>query len=92
MLDRINRCSFHGCGVITIERVRGAGCSRTRAENTMEPNNDIEYEHKSVRNQYPPNRLIVDVDEFFEGSSVIKEISALSIAKIAQDMLVGLIR
>lgn len=58
----------------------------------MEPNNDIEYGYKSVRNQYPPNRLIVDVDEFFEGSSVIKEISALSIAKIAQDMLAGLIR
>jgi hypothetical protein len=54
--------------------------------------NDIEYGHKTVRDRYPSNRLIIDVDEFFQGSSVTKQVSAFSIAKITQEMVSAFIR
>lgn len=56
----------------------------------MEPNNDIEYRDKTVKS--PSEKHRKDVDNFFQGSSVIKEVSAFSIAQISQDMVRAFIR
>jgi hypothetical protein len=61
-------------------------------QNTMEPNKDIECEDKTARNRYPPEHLIRDVDEFFQGSSITKYETPTGIAKQAQDLLAGLIK
>lgn len=64
--------------------------SHTRRENTMTVNNYTEYKDKTARN--PPGEVVRDVDCFFHGSTVTKEVSAFSIAQIAQDILRALIR
>jgi hypothetical protein len=56
----------------------------------METNNDIKYRHKYAKT--PSEKHRKDVRDFFQGSSVTKQVSAFSIAQISQDIVRALIR